>query len=66
MPDSTLPSDREYAFKHNLERDALRSYTSASLQARLHLALAEWLMPRLSEHSEEHCELLAQHIEPRR
>ena len=63
MPDSTITGDPEYAFKHNLERESLRRFTSATLQARYHLAIAEWLEPRLGEPTEEHCELLAQHFE---
>ncbi|MDD9940648.1 MAG: AAA family ATPase [Myxococcales bacterium] len=63
MPDSTIPGDREFAFKHNLEREALHCYTSAALLSQYHLRIAQWLECRLAADNEEHCALLAQHYE---
>ncbi len=63
LPDSSVPGDVEYAFKHNLEREALQRFTSKSLLRRYHLVIAQWLELKLSASLEEHAEVIAQHYE---
>ena len=63
LPDSSVPGDTEYAFKHNLERETVQRLTSRSQLRRYHLVVAEWLEFRLAESAEEQCEMLAQHFE---
>ena len=63
LPDSSLPGEREFAFKHNLEREALGRLANRSELRKFHLVVAEWLEFRLSGRVEEHSELLAQHYE---
>lgn len=63
MPDSSMPGEEEFAFKHNLEREMLYRLMSASQLRRFHLAFAEWLELRLTERAEEQCEMLASHYE---
>ncbi len=61
--DSSIPGEEEYAFKHNLERDALHALTSAEASRRYHRRVAEWLEVRLLDRGEEAFEMLAQHYE---
>lgn len=61
--DSSIPGELEYAFKHNLERDALHRLISGSDAMRYHRRVAEWLEMRLTDRGEEAFELLAQHYE---
>ncbi|MCB9591553.1 MAG: tetratricopeptide repeat protein [Sandaracinaceae bacterium] len=61
--DSSLHGEEEYAFKHNLERDALHRLTNATGAERYHRRVAEWLEFRLYERGEEAFELLASHYE---
>ena len=61
MPDSSIPGESEYAFKHNLERETLLQLTAESLRVNTHRSVAEWLSFRLSEKREEHLEMLAYH-----
>lgn len=61
--DSSIPGEEEYAFKHNLERDALHRLTGAESARRHHRRVAEWLELRLDEHGEEALEMLAFHYE---
>lgn len=63
LPDSAIPGDAEYAFKHNLERESVNRYTARSTLGRYHLRIAQWLEFRLRDHTEEQYELLAQHYE---
>ncbi len=63
LPDSTIQSDREYAFKHNLEREALYRLTPLSRVRQYHRVIAEWLEFRLAERGEEQCSVLAHHQE---
>jgi tetratricopeptide (TPR) repeat protein len=68
MPDSSMPGEEEFAFKHNLEREMLYRLMSASQVRRCHRAFAEWLEFRLFhggevERAEEPCEMLATHYE---
>ena len=64
MPDSAMPDETEWAFKHNLERDALYRLMSGAHLARLHVVFAEWLEMRFvagAAWTEEQCEMLAHH-----
>lgn len=63
MPDSSIPGDTEYIFKHNLERERLASLVAAEDAVQYHLLLAEWLEFRLGERGEEQLDLLARHYE---
>lgn len=63
LPDSSIPGEVEYAFKHNLERETLHRLTNRTRLRRFHLVVGEWLEFRLAERAEEQCEMLAQHFE---
>lgn len=63
FPDSSIPGEEEYAFKHNLEREALYRLSDADSIRRYHRRIAEWLEMRLDEHGEETLEMLAFHYE---
>lgn len=63
IPGSTLAGEAEYAFKHNLEREALQRDASIELLQRYHRRTAQWLDCRASGGVEEHSELLGQHFE---
>ncbi len=70
MPDASMPGEEEFAFKHNLEREALYGLLHPTHAKRLHLHAAEWLESRFpgrnagsGGRSEEHSELLASHFE---
>jgi tetratricopeptide (TPR) repeat protein len=63
LPDSSIPREHEYAFKHNLERETVHRLTNRTVARRYHLIVAEWLEYRLAERAEEQCELLAHHFE---
>ena len=61
LPDSAIPGEVEYAFKHNLERETLHRLTNPSEMRRYHICIAEWLEFRLKERGEGQLEMLAQH-----
>ncbi len=61
--DSSLLGEEEFAFKHNLERDALHKLIHPTDGRRYHRRVAEWLEFRLHERTEEAFELLATHYE---
>lgn len=63
MPDSSVPRDEEWAFKHNLERETIERLMSAATRQRFHKTIAEWLELRLPERTEEQLTLLAHHHE---
>jgi len=63
IPDSSIPNEVEFAFKHNLERETLHRLTNRTEMRRFHLVVAEWLEFRFADRAEEQCELLAQHYE---
>ncbi len=63
MPESSIPGDEEYIFKHNLERETLRKLVAHESAREFHLLLAEWLEFRLTDRTEEHLDLLAEHYE---
>jgi len=59
MPDSTIPGEEEYAFKHNLEREFVVKATPPERAKRYRLFAAQWLETRLVERNEETLEFLA-------
>ncbi len=61
--DSSIPGEEEYAFKHNLEHDAVYKLISPDARRRYHRRVAEWLEFRLTERGEEAFDLLATHYE---
>jgi len=62
MPDSTFPGEKEYVFKHNLERESLEKLVSTTVGKRYHQALADWLEYRTGVRAhEEHVAALAWH-----
>lgn len=63
MPDSAIAGEREFAFKHNLEREMLHRLTNRTQMRRYHRVVAEWLDLKLSVRGEEQLELLAHHYE---
>lgn len=63
LPDASIAGETEYAFKHNLEREALQRYTSKQLLAHHHRVIAQWLERNQGEGSEEQHELVAQHFD---
>lgn len=63
MPDSSIPGELEFAFKHNLERETLARLTGRPQMRRFHRVVAEWLEFRLPTRGEEQLELLAMHFE---
>lgn len=58
---AVAPADSEYAFVHNLERDALYRHVGISSQRRLHAQVAEWLECRFAQ-QDEHADALAHHF----
>jgi tetratricopeptide (TPR) repeat protein len=63
IPDSSIPGEVEFAFKHNLERETLHRLTNRTEMRRFHQVVAEWLEFRFADRAEEQCEMLAQHYE---
>jgi tetratricopeptide (TPR) repeat protein len=63
MPDSAIPGEQEFAFKHNLEREMLHRLTNKTQMRRYHRVVAEWLDLKLPMRGEEQLELLAHHYE---
>src|SRR5262249_2194559 len=53
MPDSTVPGELEYAFKHNLEHDLVARMVTAERAKRYHRAAAEWLETKLPSKGEQ-------------
>ena len=67
MPDASIAGELEWAFKHNLEREALYKLLGASLRQELHLSIAEWLDARAATETsgppEEIAEMIGEHYE---
>ncbi len=59
LPDASIPGESEFAFKHNLEREALQTIVAPAKMREYRLAVAEWLEFRLPEKTEEQCAMLA-------
>jgi tetratricopeptide (TPR) repeat protein len=58
MPDSWIPREQEYLFKHNLEYSIIEATVDPKRQKRFHLFVAQWLESRIREPSEDHFEFL--------
>lgn len=58
MPDSWIPREEEYLFKHNLEYSMIEATVDPKWQKRFHLFVAQWLESRIREPSEDHFEFL--------
>ena len=52
MPDSSVPGEIEFIFKHNLEHDLIQKLLSPERARRYHLLAAEWLETRLPSRDE--------------
>ena len=63
LPDSSIPGETEYAFKHNLERETLHKLTSRTRMRKFHRIVAEWLEFKLEAQGEAQLEILAGHHE---
>ena len=63
LPDSSIPGQQEFAFKHNPERETLHRLADSARMRRYHLVVAEWLDVHLEERGEAQLEMLAQHYE---
>ncbi len=58
MPDSSVPGEIEFIFKHNLEHDLIQKLLTAERARRYHLLAAEWLETRLPPREEQSGEQL--------
>ena len=63
IPDSSFPNDEEYAFKHNLEREAILNLVSPSLKKKYHKLIAFWLDYNIPNKDDEQLETIATHYE---
>jgi len=63
MPDSWILSEREFAFKHNMEYQTIRRSADPEHVRRWHVHIAQWLDAKVTRKTEEHLEFLAQHYE---
>jgi pentatricopeptide repeat protein len=52
MPDSSVPGEVEFIFKHNLEHDLIQKLLAPERARRYHLVAAEWLETRLPPRDE--------------
>jgi tetratricopeptide (TPR) repeat protein len=58
MPDSSVPNEIEFIFKHNLEHDLIAKLLPPERARRYHLLAAEWLETRLPPREEQSGEQL--------
>jgi len=58
MPDSSVPGEIEFIFKHNLEHDLIQKLLPPERARRYHLVAAEWLETRLPPREEQSGEQL--------
>lgn len=63
IPDSSFPDDEEYAFKHNLEREAILNLVNPSLKKKYHKLIAFWLDYNIINKDDEQLETIASHYE---
>ncbi|MCC6749587.1 MAG: tetratricopeptide repeat protein [Deltaproteobacteria bacterium] len=63
LPDSSIPGEVEYAFKHNMERELIGRMVTPEARRHYHLFAAQWLETRLPDRSEAQLEYLADHYE---
>ncbi len=60
MPDSTIPGEEEYVFKHNLERELIAKPVDPGRLRKHNLLCAQWFEAKPGERNEEQLEFLAQ------
>ncbi len=53
MPDSSVPGEIEFIFKHNLEHDLIQKLLPSERARRYHLMAAEWLETKLPPREEQ-------------
>jgi tetratricopeptide (TPR) repeat protein len=64
MPNSSLPGETQYAFKHNLERQKLAAALGDEQRRSYHQTIADWLEQRRLDHpTREHLALSAAHLD---
>ncbi|MEP7050387.1 MAG: tetratricopeptide repeat protein [Pseudomonadota bacterium] len=64
LPDSAFSGEKEYIFKHNLERERIASLSAPASLRRYHRAIADWLAQKETLRSqEEYVAMLARHLE---
>ncbi len=64
LPDSAFSGEKEYIFKHNLERERIAQLTPAAALRRYHRSIADWLAQKETLRSqEEYVAMLARHLE---
>ena len=64
LPDSAFSGEKEYIFKHNLERERIAQLTPPAALRRFHRSIADWLLQKETQRSqEEYVAMLARHLE---
>ncbi len=64
LPDSAFSGEKEYVFKHNLERERIAQLTPLAARRRYHRSIADWLAQKETLRSqEEYVAMLARHLE---
>jgi len=64
VPDSAFSGEKEYIFKHNLERERIAQLTAPAALRRYHRSIADWLAQKETLRSqEEYVAMLARHLE---
>jgi len=64
VPDSAFSGEKEYIFKHNLERERIAQLTPPATLRRYHRSIADWLAQKETLRSqEEYVAMLARHLE---
>ncbi|MEO7032280.1 MAG: tetratricopeptide repeat protein [Polyangiaceae bacterium] len=64
LPDSAFSGEKEYIFKHNLERERIASLSAPAALRRYHRSIADWLAQKETLRSqEEYVAMLARHLE---
>ncbi|HEY3669141.1 MAG TPA: tetratricopeptide repeat protein, partial [Polyangiaceae bacterium] len=64
LPDSAFSGEKEYIFKHNLERERIAQLTTPAALRRYHRSIADWLAQKETLRSqEEYVAMLARHLE---
>jgi tetratricopeptide (TPR) repeat protein len=64
LPDSAFSGEKEYVFKHNLERERIAQLTAPATLRRYHRSIADWLAQKETLRSqEEYVAMLARHLE---
>lgn len=64
LPDSAFSGEKEYIFKHNLERERIGQLSAPAALRRYHRSIADWLAQKETLRSqEEYVAMLARHLE---